>query len=88
MPVPVGPVADQEPPTELTDFRLWCRRRGVKFDLVGDRDPLSEFAQRGEAFGVWCGEREGFACRHGWAGGDEARLHEEGLAEPFDLSAL
>ena len=60
----------------------------VKFDLVGDRNPLSEFAQRGEASRAWCAERESFAREHGWTGGSEARLQEEGLAEPFDLSAL
>lgn len=80
--------ADENPPAELVDFRLWCDRRGVRFHLVGGEDPLPLFAVRQHEFGAWCAERARFAGVHGWHGGRDVRRREEVSVEPFDLSAL
>ena len=63
--------------------RAWCG-----FDLVSDRNSLSEFAERGAAFRAWCAEGGRFARRHGWTGGGDVRRREEVAVEPFDLSAI
>src|SRR4051812_47945985 len=49
--------ASRVPSDELVDFELWCRRRGVKFHLVGVEHALPVFAQRQESFRLWCEAR-------------------------------
>ena len=46
------------------------------------------YAERQEAFRLWCVARAAFAAEHGWHGGREIRRREETAVEPFDLSAI
>jgi hypothetical protein len=86
------PCQDDRHETRRFSAVVWCDRRGVPFHLVSDglgsELALSEFAERQAAFWAWCAERERFARRHGWTGGEDARRQEQVHAEPFDLSAI
>ncbi|MBB2990269.1 hypothetical protein FHR72_001737 [Mycolicibacterium iranicum] len=81
-------VADQAPPAELVGFELWCGRRGVAYALATGSNTLAEFADRQEAFGLWCEARSAFAAEHGWPGGRAVRRREETAFTPFDLNAI
>ena len=75
-------------PRSWSTFSCGAPSGACRFDLVSDRNSLSEFAERQAAFRAWCAERERFARRHGWTGGEDVRRREEVHTEPFDLSAI